>query len=87
MTQTSRESFRKLDKQQVESEAMQILSFLTYWQPQRYSLRDIAEATHLALNVCWSRVNTLHKRGVIEYAGVMYDANTKRDVQVWRAKH
>lgn len=86
MKDTSIASYHKLDPAKVASDTDLILSFLRRWSPQRYSNRDIAKATGLNVTVVWSRTSALAKKGVLIDAGVMYDAETRRDVHTWRLR-
>lgn len=87
MQQTSRESFRKLKNSDTQKQRQTILDFLQKWSFLNYSDREISRATGLAINIVESRRNDLDKKyGQIEYAGEIYDKQTKRWVRTWRAR-
>jgi hypothetical protein len=83
---TSRESYRMLNRHVTQEQRAKILSYLVDWPALRFSDRDISRATGLAINIVESRRNDLAKIGLIEAAGTMRDPQTKRWVNVWKAK-
>lgn len=84
MTVTSRESFHKLNPNQIPSEAERCLAVFAGRPDLPFSHRDVACATGLAVNVAQSRCSHLLKHGKIEFAGVFLDLGTERRVQKYR---
>ena len=87
-TPTSRESFHKLNPNQIPSEAERCLAVFAGRPELPFSHRDIACATGLAVNVAQSRCSHLLKHGKIEFADIYLDLTTHRRVQKYRiTKH
>lgn len=80
-TATSRDSFHKLNPNQIPSEAERCLAVFQGRPELPFSHRDIACATGLAVNVAQSRCSHLLNKGEIKYLGDYLDLKTHRKVQ------
>jgi hypothetical protein len=87
-TATSRDSYHKLNPNQIPSEAERCLQVFQGRPELPFSHRDVACATGLAVNVAQSRCSHLFNHGEIIFAGVYLDLSTRRSVQKYiLAKH
>ena len=85
-TETSRNSYRNLNQNQVASEKEQIRSLLHKVAPFALTDRQISSNTKLARNIVWSRRAALVKSGAVVADRVVRDPVTGQDAQSWRIK-
>jgi RecA/RadA recombinase len=89
--ETSRKAYRQLSLEQVQTEKSKIFATLKVGtfkdKPvEVFSLREIAYETGLAVNVVWSRICSLEKKGITEVYGLKVCGVTGMEVQAWRLK-
>jgi hypothetical protein len=87
VTQTSRESYRKLNPRKLNSELAKCYAVFESEPDLAFSHRDISVLTKLAVNIAESRCSQLRRKGLLVFDALYYDFFTERYVQKWRLKH